>query len=213
MFPALQTTTMNMQPMSLWQLFLNNPEWALVVVGIFTLIVIGWQAVATAKAAEAAQTNANIVISKDRARVKVSPQRLDLSHPNKGRIHQVDYNVLFYGPSDAFIIDTAVWADTVESEDMETHRLYMPIHEIPPTVPPTTRVINCSALVDIKPEDVDKITQGLRFVRLYGFIRYRDVFEIERITTFRYLWKFPRLYGIALGNWGRNGPPGDNAET
>jgi hypothetical protein len=46
---------MNMEPMSLWQLFLNNPEWALVGVGILTLIVIGWQAVATAKAAKATQ--------------------------------------------------------------------------------------------------------------------------------------------------------------
>jgi len=44
-----------MQPMSFWQLFLNNPEWALVGVGILTLILIGCQAVATAKAARATQ--------------------------------------------------------------------------------------------------------------------------------------------------------------
>ena len=42
-----------MEPMSLLQLFLNNPEWALVVVGIFTLIVIALQTVATAQAAKA----------------------------------------------------------------------------------------------------------------------------------------------------------------
>lgn len=46
---------MVMQPMSLWQLFLNNPEWALVGVGIVTFIFIGWQAVATAMAAKATQ--------------------------------------------------------------------------------------------------------------------------------------------------------------
>lgn len=36
---------MNMQPTSLWQLLLNNPEWALVAVGLLTIFVIGWQAV------------------------------------------------------------------------------------------------------------------------------------------------------------------------
>lgn len=39
--------------MSFWQLFLNNPEWTLVIVGILTLIFIGWQAVETARAAQA----------------------------------------------------------------------------------------------------------------------------------------------------------------
>jgi hypothetical protein len=46
---------MAMQPMSLLELLLNNPEWALVGVGILTLFVIGWQAVATARAAKASQ--------------------------------------------------------------------------------------------------------------------------------------------------------------
>jgi len=79
-----------MQPMSLWQLFLNNPEWALVVVGILTIFVIGWQAVETRRAAEASQlaigimerqtkaaedaaiaarTNAEAFIASERARV------------------------------------------------------------------------------------------------------------------------------------------------
>lgn len=49
---------MNLQPMSFWQLFLNNPEWALVFVGILTLIFIGWQAVETRRAAQATQVSA-----------------------------------------------------------------------------------------------------------------------------------------------------------
>jgi len=53
--------TMNMEPMSFWRLFLNNPEWALVGVGILTLIVIGWQAVATAKAAKATQDSVGAI--------------------------------------------------------------------------------------------------------------------------------------------------------
>ncbi len=44
-----------MQPMSFWHLFLNNPEWALVGVGILTMFVIGWQAVETRLAAQASQ--------------------------------------------------------------------------------------------------------------------------------------------------------------
>lgn len=40
--------------MSLWQLLLNNPEWALVAVGIVTAIVISWQSFQTKRAANAA---------------------------------------------------------------------------------------------------------------------------------------------------------------
>jgi len=46
---------MNMQPMHLWQLLLNNPEWALVIVGIVTLFFVGWQAAATANSAKATE--------------------------------------------------------------------------------------------------------------------------------------------------------------
>jgi hypothetical protein len=44
---------MNLEPMSFWQLFLNNPEWALVGVGTLTLFVIWRQAVATTNSARA----------------------------------------------------------------------------------------------------------------------------------------------------------------
>ena len=50
-----------MQPMSLWQLFLNNPEWALVAVGIVTFIVIGWQAVETRRAAQASKQSIRVL--------------------------------------------------------------------------------------------------------------------------------------------------------
>jgi hypothetical protein len=52
---------MNMQPTSFWQLFLNNPEWALVIVGILTMFVIGWQAVETRRAAQASKQSIGIM--------------------------------------------------------------------------------------------------------------------------------------------------------
>jgi hypothetical protein len=52
---------MNMQPMSFWQLFLSNPEWALVIVGILTMFVIGWQAVETRRAAQASKQSIGVM--------------------------------------------------------------------------------------------------------------------------------------------------------
>jgi hypothetical protein len=52
---------MNMEPMSFWQLFLNNPEWSLVIVGILTMFFIGWQALETRRAAEASKQSIGVM--------------------------------------------------------------------------------------------------------------------------------------------------------
>ena len=52
---------MNMEPMSFWHLVLNNPEWSLVIVGLLTFFVIGWQAVETKKAAQATRKSAESI--------------------------------------------------------------------------------------------------------------------------------------------------------
>ncbi|HJZ52003.1 MAG TPA: hypothetical protein VJ228_07400 [Candidatus Acidoferrales bacterium] len=51
------------------QLLKDNPEWALVIVGIVTFVVIGWQSWATACAAKAAQISAEALWAGQRAQL------------------------------------------------------------------------------------------------------------------------------------------------
>ena len=51
------------------QLLKDNPEWALVIVGIVTCVVIGWQSWATAQAAKASQISAEALWAGQRAQL------------------------------------------------------------------------------------------------------------------------------------------------
>ena len=51
------------------QLLKDNPEWALVMVGIVTCVVIGWQSWATAQAARASQISAEALWAGQRAQL------------------------------------------------------------------------------------------------------------------------------------------------
>jgi hypothetical protein len=164
--------------------------------------------------AEAAQANINIIISKERARIMVTAWHLDLT-PAANGLCSVRYDVIYSGQSPAFIIDSGVWADAVDSEDAKTFPLWMAIRELPPIAPINRDIIHCETWIDLKPDAVRKVNEGTTFVRVYGFVRYRDVFDIQRTTTFRYLWRPPSLYGIpgiTNGGWIKVGAPGDNAE-
>jgi hypothetical protein len=44
---------------------------------------------------------------------------------------------------------------------------------------------------------------------LYGFIRYRDVFDIARTSTFRYVWQIDIL---GVGEWVKDGNGAENTE-
>jgi len=54
------------------------------------------------------------------------------------------------------------------------------------------------------------------FVHFYGVINYKDGFERERETSFRYRWEvtdFPRFNGHPWSRWEVCGHPEDNRET
>ena len=55
------------------------------------------------------------------------------------------------------------------------------------------------------------------FIVVRGFIKYRDVFDRERETRFRYVWKYSLLSAKdnpgRYGTWEKCGPGEQNAET
>jgi len=56
------------------------------------------------------------------------------------------------------------------------------------------------------------------FIGIRGFIKYKDVFDRERVTAFRYVWKYAEgMYGLGEaqehGDWVKRGKPEENQET
>ncbi len=201
-------------------------NWALVIVGIgaviaalITLRTIKRQTSATEVAANAAKVSADIArtdiqlfISKERARIGIKLNDLDLLHPFKPTLYVVEYDVLFYGATAAFISDTSVWATDAESPEFDQTKL--PIVELPKVIKPNIEVIKCRTWLWLKLEWIDEINRGKRLIHFHGFIRYTDVFMIPRETKFRYLWNPPSsLYGSDTGIWIKCGPEDANSET
>jgi hypothetical protein len=92
------------------------------------------------------------------------------------------------------------------------------------TLPPQGRHPECFAFLFLSGTDEQKETEreevkaGKLFVGVRGFIRYRDVFDRERETSFRYVWKYSSMYNLGgdYGNWvtcgAKRGKPRDIAE-
>jgi len=264
---------MNMQPMSLWQLFLNNPEWALVIVGVLTLLVIGWQAIETAKAARATRdaaratqtsteaierqfgimerqtvatekaveaardnamaakdgaeaTNKNIemFISKERAKLRVDLKKLSLT-PRHLSVYAVDFTVSIYGTTTAYIAETGCSACFLPLEHVGSSgtgaSVISSLSLLPKAISPNTPPIEQFTIFHLGSQNTEAIISDIKsdklFVEIRGFIKYKDVFDRDRETRFRYVWKFssffPTTMGERYGSWEICGSPEDNKEN
>ena len=64
---------------------------------------------------------------------------------------------------------------------------------------------------------VNEIKLDRAFVTVWGFIKYKDVFDRDRETRFRRAWKFSDAIPIGVshrpGKWEKCGSAEDNKET
>jgi hypothetical protein len=248
-----------MEQTSLWQLFLNNPEWALVVVGILTILVIGWQAVETRRAAQATQISAKAIqqqiavmerqtkatedaatsakdtaestkqsiemmISKERARLRIDLKKLNVS-PKTLAVYTIDFTVAIDGPTAAYIVDTGCVAfalplpniDSIGAGDAVISSLSL----LPKVIPPHSSPLEQFAIFIIGDRNaenmISEINNDRLFVGIRGFIKYKDVYGRNRDTRFRYVWKFYKFPSLPeterFGSWEKCGAEDENCET
>jgi hypothetical protein len=92
-----------------------------------------------------------------------------------------------------------------------------PIALLPPVVPAGAPQ-ECLTFLFIDPEHhrtmVSEIKAGRLFVGIRGFVKYKDVFDRDRETRFRYVWKyFKESIGEDAGDWEKCGATEDNQDT
>jgi hypothetical protein len=181
--------------------------------------VMSRNAVAAEVAANAAKDNIELLISKERARLVVDLDELDLS-PHQG-IYEVRFKISILGTTPALIVDTKCAAYIV-SEDWVAHeetsdRVMLALRYVPSIIPANSAPIEEFAILTAASyEDsellIGEVKASKLFVGIRGVIVYKDVFDRERKTSFRYVWRPSLISGIG-GEWKKCGNPEENNAT
>ena len=201
----------------------------LIVVGAATGAIIGYQAVQTKVAAQAARLNARALMNAERAWMSVAPVQLnpafgagDANNPQYRLA--VGMNISNTGRTPARILrSTLLYAWTDNSWPLPFTPVYLPeeitIHSgllLMPNSQPIAHIAFLKPFDVLTVEQVEAVKDRKAFVYAYGFVEYRDVFDEKVVheTRFCYVYNFPQpgepqfLKGLMPG-----GPEGYNKAT
>ena len=178
--------------------------------------------------AEAAKLNAvasaamlELIVNKERARIRVEMKPLDLTFTGIG-VNAVEYTVRLYGTSEARVLESGAEVSVDSSLEPDNRNGYMMPAGLPEVLTPVNPVHEKSTFFmsasSLNPVLVDRIRERKAFVHFRGFIKYRDVFDKERETKFLYLWNVTEWVvigkqGELYSYWAKCGKEGDNIET
>ncbi len=153
--------------------------------------------------AKAAEDNIELIIKKERARVVVDLKDLNLPSQAGNTIYSVEFLITAHGTTAAYIEESKCAAyfsplEHIEYPDMSSTVMF-PIYGLKKVLSPN-EPIEASAFLTLEDEVLNEIRLNRLAVGVRGCIKYKDVFDRSRETSFRYVWK-PFLYGG--GNWER----------
>jgi hypothetical protein len=201
-----------------------GPEWWLVIGAFLGLGFVAWQALETRRAVESANKNVETFISKERARVTINLEDLSLV-PDEGECgaYMVNFTVSIFGTTPAFVTESKCVAYVVPQEfiaDEEIMDAVMhPLPSLPNVISPGSEPNPQFAIFHFAREGateaiMNEVKVGRHFVGIRGFIKYKDAFDRERETNFRYVWKYSsHTPGVEWGNWEKCGKEEENKET
>jgi len=171
--------------------------------------------------AEAAKEMLELIIGKERARVRVELKTFNLS-VSAFLTATVDFTVRLYGSTEARIVESGAEAYLHNSPDPPATKssYLMPMgfeQVLTPQSPVVDKVAFLTPPMKLEKPDVDRINEKKSFVHFRGFIKYKDVFERERETRFQYLWNVTDFQNFATKGpfsfWMKCGAASDNIET
>jgi len=168
--------------------------------------------------AELAIRNTELLIEKERPRITVTVDDLDLA-PSSPEFLAVSYKVECLCPTHAVIVEAHAGTYTFSSMK-PTIELTAPIDGLPGIVSRTATFEKTALIRQVfDPELILQIKIGEFAVYFRGFIKYRGVHlaneDTPYITSFRYKWvsKPSSIPGIDNSRWEKSGDPQDNRET
>jgi hypothetical protein len=198
-----------------------------IIVALGTLGIIYKQTKASEKAASAAIRNIEIIIDKERARIKVVPETLHLpGGPPRPPAEDVpnypavSFRVTVRGVTDAINIKAHAQAKITDSRTLDRAGLGI-IISLPDTLSSNVSLLESTPLLNRwESKDILDVHSGKQLVHFWGRITYNDIFSgtSEHETTFQYIWEtYPPVFGNFTfqrsAQWEKNGGEEDNRET
>jgi hypothetical protein len=183
---------------------------------------------AASKSAEATRNIIETFISTQRARLRIELGELKLPLDPNVPAHFVEYRVVYYGLTEARVIDSGMESVMTESLIPPNAENLSKIYGLPQIVTASTplrekvqflRAEGGAMSYKLTPQDVDGLANKRLFIHCRGFILYKDAFDRNRRTNFCYSWVVSdsplknRIPGISLDEWQRSGPPEANEES
>lgn len=173
--------------------------------------------------AVAAERSVELFIAKERARITVQVDPLNLAPTPDLSFFEAGYKVFNYGPALAFIVDARTLLKISQSPDPPDDKPFVPMSLGPVVIPTTEGIKNSTVCFDkfrLEQADIDSINQERMFIYYYGFVKYRDISTKEGTefweTRWMHLWNvtdFKNFDGSVFAYWMKCGPPEANRET
>jgi len=186
-----------------------------------TLNAIQTQAKLMEQNLAAAKENIEIFISRERARIRVELESLELNSSPEDLVlaHEVRYRVEFFGLTPAFIAEGRIRALTSDSPEPDYSSIDVPV-SLPSVMTPSSPTIAKRTFlfpsIKLTQAEISSIMERKRFVHFSGSITYKDIFDRDRETKFRYRWTIfdsPIGTGSMSGYWAKAGKESDNSQT
>jgi hypothetical protein len=169
---------------------------------------------AASATAIAAKENVELIVRKERARLRIDlePFYLNFNAPSAA-----SFTIQHQGSTDAFVLNSRAAIYVSESRDPDPlvgSGKPLPIPNVIRAKDPA--VVAQDVLHPFTREEIDSIRQLKSFVHFTGFVRYKDVFDGEHETRFNKVWSIARvnnLGGEPFTYWEHCGAADQNIET
>jgi hypothetical protein len=151
--------------------------------------ILGKSVAAAQASANAANDNLELIIKERRAHIRIECD--DISFANRSPLTDgVSYRVVFYGPTVAFILNSAAQASISSSKSPPAGTIFGGMR-LPKIISPGAEPIpqNAWFYKRLSDGEIAQIEGGQCFIHLNGFIQYRDVFERERWAYVNKVWQ------------------------
>ena len=175
---------------------------------------------AAEKGAHAAEKSISVVIEKERARLFIEVDNLQLPQLQpEFWLLDITYKLFIYGSTLAFVEDSNATVFVSQSENPPTKNGYQRVVTKPVITPtPDAISLNATSFGPSRGEKpiLEQIWKRQQFIHFFGFISYRDLWGNPHRTTFRFRWDITDLRnfdGTLFALWHKVGPPEDNSET
>lgn len=174
-------------------------------------------ATAAREGAEASKRSIDMMMAKERARVLIRPDKLNLDSGSLP-VHSVDYTIFCYGAMYAEISNSWVAVQVTDSSEAPPETTLRPPMSIGPVLLPNPEGVKKTTLIFDKPggDIIGPINERKLFVYFSGSVKYTDVFGREHENRFEHVWNVSHLKnmdGSVFAYWVKSSRPGNNYET